>query len=387
MRPRRRRADWLTFPMARNRIVPQPIGVVGIMAPWNFPLQLSLNPVVSIFAAGNTAMIKPSDNSRRLAEVLIRTSPKYFPAEKLAVFDDDGSVGPVFSALPFDHLVFTGSTRVGRIVMESAARNLTPVTLELGGKSPAVVAPDYPLEVAAERILWGKLTNAGRICVAPDYLFLPEGKAEVFVDIARKLVAKRFPDLASPDYTAIVADRFYSRLDSLVEDARSKGARVEPLATGQASDPVTRKFAPVAILNATDDMKVMQEEIFGPVLPILTYKSLDEVVGYINARDRPLALYSFAHDAAFRDALISRTVSGGVSVNDTLLHVVQVDMPFGGVGASGIGHYQGREGFDAFSKLRPIFQQGPVNPIQMLFQPPYGAFAKRAAEMVIGMRK
>ena len=221
MRPRRRRADPLTFPLARNRVEPQPIGVVGVMAPWNFPLMLTLNPLVSIFAAGNAAMAKPSEYSPRFAEWMKRTSPKYFPAEKLAVFEDDGSVGPVFSTLPFDHLVFTGSTRVGRIVMESAARNLTPVTLELGGKSPAVVAPDYPLETAAERILWGKLLNAGQICVAPDYLFLPEGKTEDFLKIARKLVAKRYPDLAGPDYTSIVADRFFQRLESLVDDART----------------------------------------------------------------------------------------------------------------------------------------------------------------------
>jgi coniferyl-aldehyde dehydrogenase len=387
MRPRSRSADPLSFPLAKNRVIPQPIGVVGVMAPWNFPLMLTLNPVVSIFAAGNAAMLKPSDLSRRFAEVLIRTAPKYFPPEKLSVFVDDGTLGPTFSSLPFDHLVFTGSTRVGRIVMEAAARNLTPVTLELGGKSPAVVAPDYPLQTAAERILFGKMTNAGQICVAPDYLFVPKGKAEAFVDIARKLIARRFPDLASPDYTSIVADRFYSRLESMVEDARAKGGRIEALAPGQTSNPQTRKFSPVAILSPTDEMRAMQEEIFGPVLPILEYGDPQEAVDYINAHDRPLALYPFSRDAAFKQLLVDRVMSGGVSINDTLLHVGQADLPFGGIGPSGIGHYQAQEGFDAFSKLRPVFEQGPMTPVQWMFQPPYSAFAKRMLEMVISMRK
>jgi coniferyl-aldehyde dehydrogenase len=387
MRPRRRRVDLKSFALAKNRVVPQPIGVVGVMSPWNFPLLLTLNPLVSIFAAGNAAMVKPSDNSRRFAEVLAKTSSRYFPAEKLVVFDDDGTLGPVFSTLPFDHLVFTGSTRVGRLVMENAARNLTPVTLELGGKSPAVVAPDYSLQTAAERIVWGKMTNAGQICVAPDYLFVPKGKAEAFVEIARKLVAKRYPDLASRDYTSIVADRFYTRLEGLVEDARAHGARIEPLSAGPSPERASRKFAPVAILAPSDDMKVMKEEIFGPILPILEYGDPQEVVDYINARERPLALYPFSHDAAFKRLFVERVMSGGVSINDTLLHVGQADMPFGGVGASGIGHYQGLEGFEAFSKLRPIFQQGPMTPVQWMFQPPYGAFAKRVLEMVIRMNR
>lgn len=386
MRPRRRRADPVSFPFARNRVVPQPLGVVGVISPWNFPLQLSFNPLVSAFAAGNSAMLKMSEFSRGLAKLLIRTAPKYFPAEKLQIFDDDGTLGPSFSALPFDHLVFTGSSQTGRAVMQSAARNLTPVTLELGGKSPAVVAPDFSLQTAAERILWAKLFNAGQICVNVDYCFVPEGQEEAFTDIARKLVARRYPDLNGADYTSIVNERNFLRLEGLLEDARGKGAKIVNLAAGQTPDRAQRKFAPTIVLGATPDMKVAQEEIFGPILPVYGYSDKQQVADYINARERPLALYPFSRDSAFVEFFVDRVMSGGVSVNDAMLHFAQADMPLGGVGASGVGQYQAREGFDRLSKLRPVFAQGPATPVQWLFQPPYGAIARRLLDVLIRLK-
>ncbi len=387
MRPRRRRADFMNFPLARNRLIPQSVGVVGVIAPWNFPLLLSFNPLVSVFAAGNPAMVKMSEASPRLAELLIRTAPKYFPPEKLQIFADDGTLGPAFSALPFDHLAFTGSTQTGRAVMASAARNLTPVTLELGGKSPAIVAPDFPLQTAAERILWAKTLNAGQVCLAVDYAFVPAGREEEFTALAKRLVAKRFPDLNGADYTSIVNERNYARLEALVEDARAKGARIVDLAEGQKPDRSRRKFPPLVVLGATDDMRLTHEEIFGPILPLFGYRDRQEVADYVNARARPLALYPFSRDRGFSDFFIERVISGGVSINDAILHGAQPDLPFGGVGNSGIGHYQAREGFETFSKLRPVFEQGPATPIQWLFQPPHGPLARRLIDVMIWLNR
>jgi len=387
MRPQRRRGDMINFPLASNRLVPQPIGVVGVISPWNFPLQLSLNPLVSAFAAGNSAMLKLSEYSRNLARLLIRTAPNYFPAEKLRIFDDDGTLGPAFSALPFDHLVFTGSTGVGRAVATAAGRNLTPVTLELGGKSPAVVAPDFPLETAAQRILWAKMFNAGQICINVDHVFVPSGREAEFADIAKRLVARRYPDLNGEDYTSIVNEKNFVRLEGLLEDAKAKGATLVSLASGPAPDRTKRKFAPQIVLGATPDMRVMQEEIFGPVLPVLGYGDKQEVADWVNERDRPLALYPFSRERAFVDFFVERVMSGGVTVNDAMLHFAQADLPIGGIGASGIGQYQGREGFERLSKLRPIFRQGPATPIQWLFQPPYGSLAKRLLNLLIRLKR
>ncbi len=267
MRPRRRHVDFVTFAGARNRLIPQPLGVVGVIVPWNYPLMLSFGPLVSIFAAGNRAMVKMSENSRRLAELLIEISPKYFPEDKLAFFDDGGGRGPAFSSLPFDHLIFTGSGATGRAVMANAARNLTPVTLELGGKSPAIVAPDFPVQTAAERILWAKTFNAGQTCLAVDYVFLPRGKETEFAEACKRLFAKRYPDVNGPDFTSIIDQRSYDRLTATLEDARAKGATLINLAEGQTPDPTKRKFAPHIVLNPTPDMEVMRREIFGPILP------------------------------------------------------------------------------------------------------------------------
>ena len=387
MRPRRRRADWISFPLARNRVIPQPLGVVGVISPWNFPLQLSFNPLVSAFAAGNSAMLKMSEFSRHLAQLLIRTAPKYFEADKLRIFGDDGTLGPAFSALPFDHLVFTGSSQTGRAVMASAARNLTPVTLELGGKSPAVVAPDFPIETAAERILWAKMFNAGQICINVDYVFVPVEQEQVFVDHARRLVAKRYPDINGADYTSIIHERNYTRLEGLLEDARAKGGKLVNLAPNQTPDRARRKFPPHIVLDATPDMLVAQQEIFGPILKVFGYRDKQEVADYINAGERPLAFYLFSRERDFVDFFIDRVMSGGVTVNDTMMHFAQADLPLGGVGASGVGQYQAREGFDRLSKLRPVFMQGPATPVQWLFQPPYGNFARRSLDLLIRLKR
>lgn len=386
MKPRRRRVDLLTFPGARNRVIPQPLGVVGVIVPWNFPLQLSFSPLVDIFAAGNRAMVKMSENSRRLAQLLIDVSPKYFPEAKLAFLDDQGGRGPVFSSLPFDHLMFTGSGATGRAVMANAARNLTPVTLELGGKSPAIVAPDFPIKTAAERILWGKTMNAGQVCLAVDHVFLPRGAEDEFVAHCRRLFAKRYPDVNGPDYTSIIDQRSYDRLSAALEDARAKGATLIDLAEGQKPDARVRKLAPHIVMNPTQDMELMRREIFGPILPIRVYGEPQEVVDSINSGDRPLAIYPFTRDAATRDFYISRVMSGGVAVNEPLLHIAQHDLPFGGVGASGMGHYHGREGFDTFSKLRPVFEQGPLSLVQLFLQPPYSRWSKRLTDFMIKMR-
>ena len=386
MRPQRRGVDLLAFAGARNRLIPQPLGVVGVIVPWNYPVALSIGPLVSAFAAGNRAMVKMSENSRRLAELLIALAPKYFPRDKLAFFDDGGGRGPAFSSLPFDHLIFTGSGGTGRAVMANAARNLTPVTLELGGKSPAVVAPDYPIETAAERILWAKTFNAGQTCIAVDHVFLPRGKETEFVDHCRRLFAKRYPDLNGPEFTAIIDQRAYDRLTATLEDARAKGARLVNLAEGQTPHAAKRKFPPHIVLDPTPEMEVMRREIFGPILPVRLYDSREQVAETVNAGDRPLALYVFTNDRATRDYYIGRVQSGGVSVNDAMMQFAQHDLPFGGVGASGMGHYHGREGFEAFSKLRPVFLQGPLPSVQLLMQPPYSATARRVVDFLIWMR-
>jgi coniferyl-aldehyde dehydrogenase len=386
MKPQRRKIDFMTYPGARNRVIPQPLGVVGVIVPWNFPLNLSFAPLAAIFAAGNRAMVKMSENSRRLAAVLMEISPKYFPEDKLKFFDDGGGRGPAFSSLPFDHLLFTGSGATGRSVMANAARNLTPVTLELGGKAPAIVAPDFPIKTAAERIMWVKMFNAGQICTNVDYMFLPKGAETEFAEHCKRLFAERFPNINGPDYTSIIDDRAFSRLEGTLEDARAKGATLINLAEGQQPDATLRKFPPHLVLNPTEDMLLMQREIFGPILPIRAYSDTQEVADYINSHDRPLAIYPFTHDHGLRDFYISHVMSGGVSVNEALLHVGQHDLPFGGVGASGMGHYHGYEGFTTFSKLRPVFYQGPFSAIQMLFQPPYGGLPMKLLNLMIKLK-
>jgi coniferyl-aldehyde dehydrogenase len=383
MKPQRRAIEFSLYPGARNRVIPQPVGVVGVIVPWNFPLNLTFCPLASIFAAGNRAMVKMSENSRHLAALLKRISPAYFPADKLQFFEDSGGLGPLFSALPFDHLLFTGSGSTGRAVMANAARNLTPVTLELGGKSPAIVGPDFSVRAAAERILWAKLFNAGQICTSVDYVFVPEAALDEFVAHCQRLTAERYPDLNAEDYTSIIDQRSFDRLRHMLADAAGKGATLVNLAPTQAPDAARRKFAPHLVLRPTEEMALSQREIFGPILPVRTYRNKEEVAAYINRHDRPLALYPFTQDKALQDFYITQVMSGGVSVNDALLHVAQHDLPFGGSGPSGMGHYHGREGFETFSKLRPVFYQGPFSSAQAFFMPPYQGRKRWLLELLL----
>ena len=376
MKPQRRGVDLRNFMGARNRVIPQPLGVVGVIVPWNFPINLSLIPLTYIFAAGNRAMVKMSENSRHLARFMIERLPAYFPPDKLQVFDETGGVGVAFSQLPFDHLLFTGSGQTGRAVMAAAAQNLCPVTLELGGKAPAILCDDFPLRLAAERILFVKYLNAGQICTTVDHLWMPQAKIADFVQAAQDIVPKRYPSLASPDYTSIIDQRSFDRLLAALDDARERGARLVQLLPGPAFDRVSRKIAPHIVLNAPPDSVLWQREIFGPILPIRGFQSLDQVVAAVNAGPRPLAIYPFSHDARTVQDLLDRVMSGGVSVNDALFHVGQHDLPFGGVGESGMGHYHGREGFQTFSKLRPVFYQARFSTLKFLM-PPYGRLADR----------
>ena len=368
MRPQKRSVSmWLLG--ARNTVVPQPLGVVGIVVPWNYPLFLCISPLIGALAAGNRCMIKMAANSSHLSQLLQGLFAEQFSADILTIVS--GAVGSEFSALAFDHLIFTGSGASGRQVMRAAADNLTPVTLELGGKSPTIIAPDYSMTKAAERLLFSKCINAGQTCVAPDYLFVPEGKVDLFITAAKAIVGSRYPDIEHADYTSIINDQAYRRLKSTLADATDQGATATALVPNSVANNVTRKFPPTLLTGVTGAMRVMQEEIFGPILPIMTYQHIDEVLDYINGQDRPLALYLFSDDKAMQAKVINKTRSGGVCLNETTLHVGQQDMPFGGVGESGMGQYHGAEGFMAMSKLRPIFKQARFPSLSMMY-PPYG---------------
>lgn len=388
MRPQRRGIDRLAFGLAGNRVIPQPLGVVGVIVPWNFPLNLSLVPLSAIFAAGNRAMVKMSENSRHLAALMMRELPRYFPADKLQVFDETGAetgrgVGIEFSKLPFDHLLFTGSGQTGKAVMAAAATNLCPVTLELGGKSPAIVLNDFPLRTAAERLLYVKFLNAGQICTTVDHVYVPRPQVDAFVQFAQEIVAQRYPTLDTSDYTSIIDAKAYARLKNAMEEAQARGARLVPLIPGPAVDETKRRIAPHLLLNAPADCELMQREIFGPILPVIAYDNLEtEVIQRVNTGPRPLALYPFTNDRGLQEKLLTRIMSGGVSINDALFHVAQDELPFGGVGASGMGHYHGFEGFLTFSKLRPVFTQSRFSTAAFL-APPYGKLTDRLLKFLL----
>jgi coniferyl-aldehyde dehydrogenase len=385
MKTQRRHIDVTMFPGARNRVIPQPVGVVGLIVPWNFPVNLSFSQLVAVFAAGNRAMVKMSENSIALTKVLQRISPDYFPVEKLSFYEETGGVGIEFSQLPFDLLIFTSSGQTGWAVMAAAAKNLTPVILELGGKSPAIIDPDYPLEKAVERIMFVKQFNAGQICTTVDYVFVHESRKDEFVRLAREYSARHCPDIHHTDYTSIIDDRAFKRLVDTLDDARSKGATIVDLSGGQEPDAETRKMPMQLVLDTTPEMTIRSRETFGPFLMVLTYSESDEVIDYINDRDRPLALYPFTNDPALAARYIDRIMSGGVTVNDGLLHVAQHDLPFGGIGPSGMGHYHGYEGFLACSKLRPVFYQARFSALKYL-APPYGKLATRAFEFMAKLK-
>jgi coniferyl-aldehyde dehydrogenase len=376
MKPQRRGVDMRNFLGAKNRVIPQPLGVVGVIVPWNFPINLAMVQLTYIFAAGNRAMVKMSENSRHLTAFLMEKMPAYFPPEKLKFFDETGGVGVAFSALPFDHLIFTGSGQTGRAVMAAAAQNLCPVTLELGGKAPAIICDDFPLKLAAERTLFVKCLNAGQICTTVDHLWLSHARIEEYVALAKEIVPARYASIDSPDYTSIIDERAFDRLLAALEDARARGATLVQLIPGPAHDRATRKIAPHIVLGAPPESTVWQREIFGPILPIRGYNKVDEVLAVINAGDRPLAVYPFSENKETVQHILDHVMSGGVSVNDALFHVGQHDLPFGGVGASGMGHYHGKEGFDTFSKLRPVFYQARFSSLKFIM-PPYGKLADK----------
>lgn len=356
-------------------VAPQPLGVVGIISPWNFPINLAFGPLAGVFAAGNTAMLKPSELTSKTSELLAELVARYFAPHELTVVPGDVEVGQAFSRLPFDHLVFTGSTTVGKHVMRAAAENLVPVTLELGGKSPVVLDSDADPVVAAERTLTIKTFNAGQICISPDYLLLPEGTESAFVAAASAFMRQAFPTIQSnPDYTSIISDRHYQRLLELLEDARLKGARILSLAPeGEPDfDARTRKIAPHLILDVTEEMRIMQEEIFGPLLPVKNYaSSLSEAINYINARPRPLAAYYFGDDPQRQQQMTQLTTSGALVINDVMAHAALDSLPFGGVGASGIGAYHGIHGFRRFSHAKALVIQDEAGTTNLRLRAPY----------------
>lgn len=383
MRPERRKTSPAILGLfgAKAEVRFQPKGVVGVISPWNFPVNLTFAPLAGILAAGNRAMIKPSEYTPATSELLKTMFASAFSEEEIAVVTGGPEVGEAFAGLPFDHLIFTGATGIARHVMRAAAENLVPLTLELGGKSPVIIGKSADMDVAAARIMNGKTLNAGQICLAPDYVMAPADQLEHFVESARSSVSKMFPTIKdNPDYTSIVAQRHYDRIIGYVEDARAKGARVVELKpeNEDLTQQEHRKIAPTLIIDPTDDMRVMQEEIFGPVLPVKTYRSVDEAITYVNKGDRPLGLYYFGADEAEREKVLASTTSGGVTVNDVIFHVAQEDLPFGGVGPSGMGSYHGADGFREFSHRKAIYTQirKDIGPLQAM-RPPYGAAIRK----------
>ena len=377
MRPRRRSTSIWFLP-GSNRVLAQPKGVVGIMSPWNYPVHLTIAPLVAAVAAGNRVMVKMSEATPATAALMGRLIGECFGRDEVCVVRGEVDVSRTFAALPFDHLLFTGSTEVGRKVATSAAINLTPVTLELSGKSPVVIDSDYPLDQAAMRTVWGKLFNAGQTCIAPDYVLVPSGREAEFSQLAREAARKLYPTFVdNPQYTSVINESHFRRLRRLIDDARSKGAVIEP-ATDLDGGAAVRKLPLTVIREVTPGMSVLEEEIFGPVLPVLGYRSIDDAIRYINLGSRPLALYLFTNSGSTRRRMLGLTTSGGVTVNDTLLHYLQDDLPFGGSGESGMGAYHGKEGFDTFSHQKAVFTQhgvGAMTGAQLLY-PPYGRIAE-----------
>lgn len=382
-----RRGTSIWFLPGTNQIQPQPLGVVGVMAPWNYPINLAVSPLASALAAGNRAMVKMSEFTPASCELLSQLLAQEFDQDHVAVFGGGADIAATFAALPFDHLLFTGSTNVGRKVMAAAAPNLTPLTLELGGKSPVVVAPDYPIDEAAERILWGKTFNAGQTCVAPDYVMVPRGKMDDFVIWMSRHFRARFPQgAASEDYSSVIDQRQFDRLESLLQTLNPGESRVVPLEEMTPELRQQRKFPTTLVINPPDDSRVMKGEIFGPVLPVLEFDDIDDAIRRINRGERPLAMYLFSQDVHVQEYVLKSAHAGGVTINDVMLQYLQVAQPFGGVGASGFGRYHGREGFETFSNMKSVFTQrgiGRFTGLKILY-PPYGALSRRLISMMGG---
>ena len=374
----------MQFKPGRGKVYHQPLGVVGIISPWNYPLQLALVPIIQALSAGNRVMLKPSELTPATSELLRKSLTENFSQEEVAVITGGPEVGAEFSGLAFDHLFYTGSTNVGRLVMQAAAKNLVPVTLELGGKSPAIVGKDCNLGKAVPSITSGKLLNAGQTCVAPDYVLVHEDVRDDFVARVEKSAGKIYPKLGDNEqYTSIVSDGHYTRINALLEDAEAKGAKIVRVNPKDESLEGGRKIAPTLVLDVTEDMTIMHEEIFGPVMPVVTYSEEEDAIAYVNAHPRPLALYYFGNNAEKRDAVIENTTSGGMCVNETLFHLAQEELPFGGVGPSGTGAYHGYVGFRTFSHEKSVFYQAKLNSTG-LFRAPYGKLFEFMVNLLIG---
>ena len=375
MRPSKRKVGPLFMP-ANNQVFYQPLGVIGIIVPWNYPLFLAVGPLVTALSAGNRAMIKMSEFTPNFNKVLISALGEAFPPQELAIIEGEADIAAQFSALPFDHILFTGSTAVGKHVMRAASQNLTPVTLELGGKSPAIIAPEADMKAAAERICFGKSMNSGQTCIAPDYVLIPAGREQEFMTVYKTIFSKMYPSLKdNPDYTAIINPRQHQRLQDLLEDAEKHGATLTTINPAEEDFTGTRKMPLTLIEHASDDSAIMQEELFGPLLPLVSYQGMDEAINYVNARPRPLALYLFSYNKAEQEKVLRETHSGGVTINNTLVHIAQEDMPFGGIGPSGMGHYHGHEGFLTLSATKSVHRIGKLNSGKLAY-PPYGSMHK-----------
>jgi len=389
MKPERRSAP---VPMnlfgARARVYHQPKGVIGNMTPWNVPIGMIFSPMADILGAGNRAMIKPSEFTPNTSELARELIGRYFDPTEIAVITGGPDVGAAFASLPFDHLIFTGATSIGRMVMRAAAENLTPVTLELGGKSPVIVGASADIEDSADKIITGKAQNAGQLCISPDYAFIPESRLEVFIEVCRRNFAAQFPTtVLNPDYNSMINERHYERVLGYIEQARERGTRIIELNPGREdfSDRSRHKIPPHIIVNPDEDLKLMQEEIFGPILIIKSYRDVGDCIAYINARPRPLALYWFGKDEAERERVLRETISGGVTVNNVLMHFACDDLPFGGVGSSGMGHYHGRDGFRTFSHAKAVYREGKLNLAKLAGTlPPFGP---KLAKMLDGQIK
>ena len=366
---------------AKLRLEYQSLGTVGVISPWNFPVTLTFGPLGSIFAAGNRAMIKPSEFTPKTSELMKKMFEEAFSEEEVAVFTGGPDLGEAFSSLPFDHLLFTGATSIAKHVMRAASENLVPVTLELGGKSPVIISKKSNFDVSVNRVMAGKTMNAGQICLAPDYVFIPKDKKEDFISQSKKVVTDMYPSLKdNPDYTSVINQRHYDRLQGYVEEAKEKGFEVIEInpSNEDFSQQAHHKIPPTLIVDPDDSLSVMKEEIFGPILSVKTYESIEDTVDYINSKDRPLGLYYFGDDKEEMQNVLENTTSGGVTINDVVFHVGQDNAPFGGVGPSGTGSYHGVEGFKNFSHTKTIYTQSKFDGLFGLFRPPFGSKAKSA---------
>jgi len=378
MKPEKRSVSML-FQPAKARILHQPLGVVGIVVPWNYPLFLAIAPMVSALSAGNHVMVKMSESTPKFGACFAKAIREFFNDDEVCIINGDVDVAIEFTSLDFDHILYTGSTGVGKLVMSAAANHLTPVTLELGGKSPTIIDSDCDLEKAAQRIMLGKLINAGQTCVAPDYILIPENMEDEFIQYAKKAAAKYYPDWQNKDFTSIINEKEYARQQKMVSEMGDK-YRIEPLLEGNDQD-ASRKICPRIVVNPDPSTLCIKEEIFGPLLPMITYKDLAEAIDYVNNGERPLALYIFSNNKNHVNQILTQTHSGGVAVNECILQTALETLPFGGIGPSGMGHYHGIDGFKTFSKAKSIFYQSKINGAGLL-TPPYQGFTKKLIALI-----